>query len=201
MRDNVGEIEVDKSHGISKVEDFVKNLNQETCSKVKDDVDDEMMQTSTVSLAEALGDSIQMVDAESFLSREHLDFIINDATLSGPNPEVDLDSVTESEPEINVTLVDDDTQQPQQGEGRVEEADNQSTSEETKCYERKVKQWSKGKEGNIRALLSTMQYILWANSGWKPIPLAEIIESNAVKKAYQRALLSLHPDKLQQKGA
>ncbi|XP_057516855.1 J domain-containing protein required for chloroplast accumulation response 1 isoform X3 [Amaranthus tricolor] len=201
VRDNVREIEVDKSHGTSKVKDFVKNLNEETCSKVKDDVDDEMMQTSTVSLAEALGDSIQMVDAESFLSREHLDFIINDATLSEPNPEVDLDSVTELEPEINVTLVDDDTQQPQQGEGRVEEADNQSTSEETKCYERKVKQWSKGKEGNIRALLSTMQYILWADSGWKPIPLAEIIEANAVKKAYQRALLCLHPDKLQQKGA
>ena len=43
--------------------------------------------------------------------------------------------------------------------------------------------------------------ILWADSGWKPIPLAEIIEANAVKKAYQRALLCLHPDKLQQKGA
>lgn len=26
-------------------------------------------------------------------------------------------------------------------------------------YERKVLQWSKGKEGNIRALLSTMQYV------------------------------------------
>ncbi|CAO2817818.1 unnamed protein product [Amaranthus hypochondriacus] len=197
------EKEVDESQGISKVKDFVKNLNQETCPIVKDDVDDEMVQTSIVSLAETLGDSIQMVDAESILSREHLDFIINDVTLSEPNPEVYIDSVTELEPEINVTLVDDDdTQLPQQGEEiRVENADNQSTSEEIKSYERKVKQWSKGKEENIRALLSTMQYILWANSGWKAIPLAEIIEANAVKKAYQRALLCLHPDKLQQKGA
>ena len=43
--------------------------------------------------------------------------------------------------------------------------------------------------------------VLWPNSGWRPIPLVDIIEANAVKKAYQRALLCLHPDKLQQKGA
>lgn len=55
------EKEVDESQGISKVKDFVKNLNQETCPIVKDDVDDEMVQTSIVSLAETLGDSIQMV--------------------------------------------------------------------------------------------------------------------------------------------
>lgn len=33
------------------------------------------------------------------------------------------------------------------------------------------------------------------------MPLVDIIEGNAVKRSYQRALLSLHPDKLQQKGA
>lgn len=43
--------------------------------------------------------------------------------------------------------------------------------------------------------------MLWTESGWKPVPLVDIIEGNAVKRAYQRALLCLHPDKLQQKGA
>lgn len=43
--------------------------------------------------------------------------------------------------------------------------------------------------------------VLWAESGWKPVPLVDIIEGNAVKRAYQKALLCLHPDKLQQKGA
>ena len=33
------------------------------------------------------------------------------------------------------------------------------------------------------------------------MPLVDIIEGNAVKRAYQKALLCLHPDKLQQKGA
>ncbi|GAB2291313.1 molecular chaperone [Dionaea muscipula] len=73
--------------------------------------------------------------------------------------------------------------------------------EELEVSESKIMKWSKGKEGNIRALLSTLQYVLWPNSGWKPVALVDIIEGNAVKKAYQKALLCLHPDKLQQKGA
>lgn len=43
--------------------------------------------------------------------------------------------------------------------------------------------------------------VLWPESGWKPVPLVDIIEGNSVKRAYQKALLCLHPDKLQQKGA
>ena len=88
--------------------------------------------------------------------------------------------------------------------------------------------WSSGRKGNIRSLLSTLQLVspstvfssdhisesqkllgsyfilaqvLWAGSGWKPVALVDIIEANAVKKSYNRAMLCLHPDKLQQKGA
>ncbi|KAI9390958.1 hypothetical protein POPTR_007G022600v4 [Populus trichocarpa] len=64
-----------------------------------------------------------------------------------------------------------------------------------------VKRWSSGKEGNLRALLSTLQYILGSDSGWQPIPLTEVITSAAVKKAYRKATLCVHPDKLQQRGA
>ncbi|PKA53891.1 Auxilin-related protein 1 [Apostasia shenzhenica] len=64
-----------------------------------------------------------------------------------------------------------------------------------------VKRWSSGKEGNLRALLSTLQYILGHDSGWQPIPLTEVITAAAVKKAYRKATLYVHPDKLQQRGA
>ncbi|KGN59981.1 auxilin-like protein 1 [Cucumis sativus] len=64
-----------------------------------------------------------------------------------------------------------------------------------------VKRWSSGKEGNLRALLSTLQYILGPDSGWQAVPLTDIITTAAVKKAYRRATLSVHPDKLQQRGA
>ncbi|TYJ35033.1 hypothetical protein E1A91_A05G209100v1 [Gossypium mustelinum] len=65
----------------------------------------------------------------------------------------------------------------------------------------KIQQWSNGKQGNIRSLLSTLQYVLWPDSSWKPVPLVDIIEGPSVKRSYQKALLCLHPDKLQQKGA
>ncbi|CAH2076442.1 unnamed protein product [Thlaspi arvense] len=64
-----------------------------------------------------------------------------------------------------------------------------------------VKRWSSGKERNIRALLSTLQYILGPESGWQPLPLTEVITSAAVKRAYRKATLCVHPDKLQQRGA
>ncbi|OMO75168.1 hypothetical protein COLO4_26278 [Corchorus olitorius] len=64
-----------------------------------------------------------------------------------------------------------------------------------------VKRWSSGKQGNLRALLSTLQYILGPDSGWQPIPLTDIISTAAVKKAYRKATLCVHPDKLQQRGA
>ncbi|XP_024027745.1 J domain-containing protein required for chloroplast accumulation response 1 [Morus notabilis] len=74
-------------------------------------------------------------------------------------------------------------------------------NQEIQDIDAKIRQWTKGKEGNIRSLLSTLQYVLWPESGWKAVPLVDIIEGNAVKRAYQKALLCLHPDKLQQKGA
>lgn len=64
-----------------------------------------------------------------------------------------------------------------------------------------VKRWSSGKEGNLRALLSTLQYILEPDSGWRPMPLTELVTFTAVRKAYKRAALCVHPDKVQQRGA
>ncbi|KAL6842737.1 hypothetical protein ACP4OV_027581 [Aristida adscensionis] len=64
-----------------------------------------------------------------------------------------------------------------------------------------VKRWSNGKEGNLRALLSTLQYILGSDSGWQSVPLTDLITVGGVKKAYRKATLCVHPDKVQQRGA
>ncbi|XP_022728346.1 auxilin-related protein 2-like [Durio zibethinus] len=64
-----------------------------------------------------------------------------------------------------------------------------------------IKRWAAGKEGNLRALLSTLQYVLWPECGWQPVSLTELITAAAVKKAYRKATLCIHPDKVQQKGA
>ncbi|XP_051149871.1 J domain-containing protein required for chloroplast accumulation response 1-like isoform X2 [Andrographis paniculata] len=86
--------------------------------------------------------------------------------------------------------------------GDIEEATQGSEGLDTiNAIDAKIEQWSLGKTGNIRSLLSTLQYVLWPGSGWNPIPLVELIEPNSVKRAYQKALLRLHPDKLQQSSA
>ncbi|KAK7410621.1 hypothetical protein VNO78_01559 [Psophocarpus tetragonolobus] len=64
-----------------------------------------------------------------------------------------------------------------------------------------IKRWATGKEGNMRALLSTLQYVLWPECGWQPVALTDVITSTSVKKVYRKANLCIHPDKVQQKGA
>lgn len=64
----------------------------------------------------------------------------------------------------------------------------------------KMDAWSKGKQDNIRALLSTLHTVLWANSGWKPPGLTDLVEASKVKRCYMKANLVVHPDKVKQKG-
>ncbi|CAH8361703.1 unnamed protein product [Eruca vesicaria subsp. sativa] len=64
-----------------------------------------------------------------------------------------------------------------------------------------IKRWGAGKEGNLRALLSTLQYVLWPECGWQPVALTDLITAASVKKFYRKATLCIHPDKVQQKGA
>ncbi|CAI6004971.1 unnamed protein product, partial [Closterium sp. NIES-65] len=46
-----------------------------------------------------------------------------------------------------------------------------------------IKRWAAGKEGNLRALLSTLQFVLWPECKWEPVALTDIIRhgSNGCK--------------------
>ncbi|KAL8192304.1 hypothetical protein R6Q57_027971 [Mikania cordata] len=72
---------------------------------------------------------------------------------------------------------------------------------ELELLDEDIKLWSDGKEQNIQLLLSTLHHILWPSSGWIMIPLTDLKDNSNVRKAYQKARLCLHPDKLQQRGA
>jgi hypothetical protein len=55
-----------------------------------------------------------------------------------------------------------------------------------------------GKLKDIRVLLSTMDSVMWPDSGWEPVQLSELMMSeSSVKKIYRRAILLTHPDKQQ----
>ena len=59
----------------------------------------------------------------------------------------------------------------------------------------KVVEWIEGKRGNIRALLCTVDTILWDNAKWTKCEMSSLMSANDVKKAYRRCCLAVHPDK------
>lgn len=57
--------------------------------------------------------------------------------------------------------------------------------------------WIEGKERNIRALLSTLNTVLWeGETRWKPVSMADLVTPDQVKKYYRKAALIVHPDKV-----
>ncbi|MCJ1310417.1 hypothetical protein MMC25_004081 [Agyrium rufum] len=56
--------------------------------------------------------------------------------------------------------------------------------------------WRKGKEGNLRALLGSLDAVLWEGSGWKKIGMSELIIPGKVKVHYMKGIAKVHPDKL-----
>ncbi|KAL8830600.1 MAG: hypothetical protein Q9170_005665 [Blastenia crenularia] len=60
----------------------------------------------------------------------------------------------------------------------------------------RVSRWRAGKEGNLRALLASLDTVLWEGSGWKKVGMGELIQGGKVKVVYMRGIARVHPDKL-----
>ncbi|KAL3990502.1 Protein kinase domain family protein [Acanthocheilonema viteae] len=60
----------------------------------------------------------------------------------------------------------------------------------------KVKEWTNGKERNIRALLGSMNNILWPDAeNWVQPSIGDLLTAQQIKKYYRKACLVIHPDK------
>ncbi|CAG8444620.1 8274_t:CDS:2 [Diversispora eburnea] len=55
----------------------------------------------------------------------------------------------------------------------------------------KLSQWKLGKETNLRALISSLDMVLWEGIGWKKIGLHELIKPSRVKIIYMKAIAKL----------
>ena len=64
----------------------------------------------------------------------------------------------------------------------------------------RVKKWRLGKESNLRALLSTLQNVLWEGSGWKDIGVGDLLMPGKVKINYMKGIAKVHPDKVSPLG-
>ncbi|KAE8730551.1 hypothetical protein F3Y22_tig00002919pilonHSYRG00161 [Hibiscus syriacus] len=58
-----------------------------------------------------------------------------------------------------------------------------------------------GKRGICVLCYQHCNMYLWPECGWQPFSSMDLITAAAVKKAYRKATLCIHPDKVQQKGA
>ncbi|OIW29995.1 hypothetical protein CONLIGDRAFT_632100 [Coniochaeta ligniaria NRRL 30616] len=62
----------------------------------------------------------------------------------------------------------------------------------------RIAAWRDGKRENLRALLGSLDGVLWEGSGWKKVGLHELVMANKVKVVYMKAIAKTHPDKLPQ---
>ncbi|KAL8959905.1 MAG: hypothetical protein Q9193_003303 [Seirophora villosa] len=62
----------------------------------------------------------------------------------------------------------------------------------------RVSRWRAGKENNLRALLASLDTVLWEGSGWKKVGMGELILPGKVKVVYMKGIARVHPDKLPQ---
>lgn len=60
----------------------------------------------------------------------------------------------------------------------------------------RVSRWRAGKEGNLRALLSTLENVLWGESGWKKVGMGDVLLPGKVKLVYMKGIAKVHPDKV-----
>lgn len=62
----------------------------------------------------------------------------------------------------------------------------------------RIAAWRDGKRDNLRALLGSLDQVLWEGSGWKKVGLHELVVANKVKIVYMKAIAKCHPDKIAQ---
>lgn len=56
--------------------------------------------------------------------------------------------------------------------------------------------WKNGKQDNLRALLGSLDTVLWPEAGWKKVNMSELILPNKVKVQYMKGISKVHPDKV-----
>ncbi|EJD50707.1 hypothetical protein AURDEDRAFT_182106 [Auricularia subglabra TFB-10046 SS5] len=75
-------------------------------------------------------------------------------------------------------------------------AEDQQKSELKDGVDARLQAWKGGKETNIRALIASLDSVLWPELGWQTVGMAELISPKQLKVRYMKAIAKLHPDKL-----
>lgn len=91
---------------------------------------------------------------------------------------------------------------PSEALNRVREANAAAEAEDQLRHELKdtvdgrLLTWKGGKENNIRALIASLETVLWPELGWQKVGMHELVTPSQVKIRYTKAIAKLHPDKV-----
>jgi hypothetical protein len=76
------------------------------------------------------------------------------------------------------------------------ESEDQQRADLKDTVDARLLAWKGGKESNIRALLASLETVLWPELGWQKVGMAEVVSPAQVKVRYVKAIAKLHPDKV-----
>lgn len=85
---------------------------------------------------------------------------------------------------------------------RVRDAHKQAERTDAEKYvlldsvEARISAWKDGKEDNLRALIASLDTILWSELEWRKVSMADLIVVKKVKINYMKAVAKTHPDKI-----
>lgn len=94
------------------------------------------------------------------------------------------------------------SQKSSEAVSRLRQANQAAAKEDDEKFELsekvdvRVSAWRDGKRDNLRALLGSLDNVLWEGSGWKKVGLHELVMANKVKISYMKAIAKTHPDKV-----
>lgn len=123
--------------------------------------------------------------------------MVGQATGSQPAPKLVVRGTAVSQPAIRRGPTP-----PSEALSKLREANNAAEAEDQAKYElkdvvdNKLLAWKGGKETNIRALLASLDSILWPKLGLQKCSMADLVTPSQVKIRYTKAIAKVHPDKV-----
>ena len=92
--------------------------------------------------------------------------------------------------------------EPSEASTRLRAANQAAEAEETErarlkdSVDSKLGAWKGGKESNLRALIASLDTVLWPELGWQKVGMHELVSPAQVKMRYMKAIGRVHPDKV-----
>lgn len=83
----------------------------------------------------------------------------------------------------------------------AQEAEEQARHDLKDAVEGRLGAWKAGKETNLRALIASLDTVLWPELGWQKVGIHELVSPSQVKIRYTKAIAKVHPDKVRGSGA